>query len=155
KRHLTLGLLSESEAMRLPADLFAGLTVALAYLLGARAWSRRAGLVAAILSLAAPRMFFNAELACFDAPMATTWLLCVYCYWRALDDQRWGWRTGLALGLALATKHNGFFLPFVLGAHWIAVAVLRRRAGNPWPRIRPFVWMAILGPIIEIGHWPW
>ena len=154
-RHRTLGLLSEAEAFRLPANLFAGLMVAIAFLFGAQAWSRRAGLIAGVLSIAAPRIFFNAELDCFDAPVAATWLFAVYAYWRALDEPRWGWRAGLAFGLAMATKHNGFFLPFVFLAHYLWVrrdAWLRLRM-PPLPAL--FIWLAVLGPLVEIAHWPW
>ena len=155
KPHRTLNLLGEAEAMRLPADLFGGIMVALAYLFGARAFSRRAGAVAAVLSLAAPRIFFNAELSCFDAPMATTWLAVVYCYWRSLEDKKWGLATGIAFGLALATKHNAFFLPFVLLAHYLYVhrQSLRRFRLPPIPPT--LLYMALLGPLIEFAHWPW
>ena len=155
RRHKTLALMSESQAFRFPAHVFGGLLAALVYLFGARAFSRRAGLVAAVLALAVPQMFFHAELACFDAPVATTWLLCVYCYWRSLSDARFSLWTGITFGLALATKHNGFFLPFVLGAHWLWMQRHELRHGH-LPRIPgAFWWMAILGPVVEIALWPW
>ncbi|HEX2574487.1 MAG TPA: glycosyltransferase family 39 protein [Polyangia bacterium] len=153
--HRTLSLLSEAEAFRLPADLFAGLLVALVFLFGAQAWSTGVGLVAAVLTLAAPRMFFHAQLACFDAPVVTTWVACVWAYWRALSDRRWGWRAGVAFGLALATKHNGFFLPFVLGAHYLVVTARALRRGERFRFPVVFLWMAGLGPLIELAHWPW
>src|SRR6185503_17141224 len=70
QRHRTLGLLSQGAAMRLPANLLAGLLAGAAYLLGRLLWGRPAGLLAAALSILAPRHFFHAELACFDAPIA-------------------------------------------------------------------------------------
>src|SRR5712692_2314409 len=70
RQHATLALLSEQQAMRLPTHLLIAAMVVLVYFFGARAWSRRAGLLAAALSLLAPRFFFDAELACFDAPVA-------------------------------------------------------------------------------------
>jgi hypothetical protein len=154
-RHHTLGLLSESAALRLPAHLAGGLLVALVYLFGAQAFSRRAGLVGAVLALAMPRIFFHAELGCFDAPMATTWLLCIYCWWRSLENRRWAVATGAAFGLALATKHNAFFLPLPMLAHylWVRRDALRQLRFPPLPAA--FVWMALLGPAIEIAHWPW
>ena len=153
--HRTLPILSEAQAMRLPANAFGGWMVALCWLFGVRAWSRRAGAVAAVLSLAATRIFFNAELACFDAPMATTWLATVYFYYAALDGKSRAWPAGVALGLAVATKHNGFFLPFVLGAHWLAAAALAWRRKERLPTLRPFFWMAGRAPLIELAHWPW
>lgn len=155
QRHRTLGLLSESQAFRLPAFLFGGLLVALCYLFAAQTISRRAGLVAAALALFSPRYFFHAELSCFDAPMATTWLLAIYCYWRSLGEPRFAVRTGLAFGLALATKHNGFFLPVVMVAHYLWVrrdALLRLRL----PPVPPaFLWMLLLGPLLDLALWPW
>ena len=123
----------------------------LVYLLAAAAWSRAAGLVAATLALAAPRLFFDAQLAAFDAPIAAMWVAVVYAYWRALDERKWGWRTGVLFGLALATKHNAFFLPAVLAPHWLFVAWQRRRL----PPLRPFVYMATLGLVVYLACWPW
>ncbi len=153
--HRTLGWLSDAQAMRLPADLAGGLLVALVYLFGAQACSRRAGLVAALLTLGAPRLFFHAQLACFDAPIVTAWLGTIYCYWRSLTDRRWGFWTGVAFGLALATKHNAFFLPILIGGHWIIIAIVAGRRVEALPSARPLVWMALLGPAIEYAHWPW
>ena len=51
---------------------------------------------------------------CFDMPVAAMWLLVVYLFWRAEEDLRFAPWTGVAFGLALATKHNAFFLPVVL-----------------------------------------
>src|SRR6185312_841514 len=114
-------------------------------------WSRAAGLVAATLSLAAPRLFFDAQLACFDAPIAAMWVAVVYAYWRALDERKWGWRTGVLFGLALATKHNAFFLPAVLAPHWLFVAWQRRRL----PPLRPWIYMGTLGVAVYVACWPW
>jgi hypothetical protein len=150
-RHRTLGLLDEEAAMRLPTHVLVALMAAALYLFAAAAWSRAAGVTAAVLAVAAPRFFFDAQLACFDAPIAAFWVLVVYAYWRALDEKRWGWRLGVVMGLALATKHNAFFLPFVLLAHFGFVAWQRRRL----PSLRPFIWMAILAPIVYLACWPW
>ena len=49
-KHRTLGLLDEEAALRLPTDVLCALMAMLVYLLGAAAWSRAAGLVAATLA---------------------------------------------------------------------------------------------------------
>ncbi|MDB4967542.1 MAG: hypothetical protein JWN44_3231 [Myxococcales bacterium] len=151
KKHTTLGLLDEEAALRLPTNVLVALMAMLVYLLGAAAWSRAAGLVAATLAVAAPRLFFDAQLAAFDAPIAAMWVAVVYAYWRALDEREWGWRCGVIFGLALATKHNAFFLPAVLGPHWLFVAWQRRRL----PPFRPFIYMATLGVAVYLLCWPW
>jgi hypothetical protein len=149
--HRTLPLLDEEEAMRLPTQLLVALMAAVLYLFGAAAWSRAAGVTAAVLAVAAPRFFFDAQLATFDAPIAAMWVFVVYAWWRALDEKRWGWRLGVLVGLALATKHNAFFLPPVLLVHFGFVAWQRRSL----PSLRPFVWMALLGPVVYFACWPW
>jgi hypothetical protein len=121
------------------------------FLLGAAAWSRAAGLVAATLAVAAPRLFFDAQLAAFDAPIAALWVAVVYAYWRALDERPWGWRTGVLFGLALATKLNAFFLPPVLLVHFGYVAWQRKKL----PSVRPFIYMATLGVAVFLACWPW
>ena len=150
-KHVTLGLLDEEAALRLPTDVVCALMAMLVFLLGAEAWSRAAGLVAATLTVAAPRLFFDSQLAAFDAPTAAMWVAVVYAYWRALGDKRWGWRCGVVFGLALATKHNAFFLPAVLAPHWLFVAWQRRRL----PPLRPFIYMATLGVAVYFVCWPW
>jgi hypothetical protein len=148
--HRTLGLLSEEAAMRLPTHVMVAAMASLVYLLGA-VWSRGAGLVAALLSVMAPRFFFDAQLATFDAPIAALWVATVYAYWRALSDPRWGWRAGALFGLALATKHNAFFIPVVLLAHFAWIAWRGRRL----PAAGVFLWMATLGPLVYLACWPW
>jgi hypothetical protein len=151
RRHVTLGLLSEQEAMRLPTNIAVAAMAALLYLWAAAAWSRTAGVVAALLGVMAPRLFFDAELAAFDAPIAALWVATVYAYWRALADPRWRLRTGVIYGLALGTKLNSFFIPFALGLHFLWVAYRQRRL----PPVGALVAMAVVGPLVFFACWPW
>ncbi|HYI01744.1 ArnT family glycosyltransferase [Hyalangium sp.] len=112
--HQTLGWLRPATAFRLPALAMAALVPALTFLLGSAVFGRAAGLFAALSFLLVPRHLFNAELACFDMPVAAMWLLVVYTFWRAMESRRWGLVCGVAFGLAICTKHNALFLPFVL-----------------------------------------
>jgi hypothetical protein len=149
-----------STAYRLPAMLTAGLAIWVTYLFGARAWSRRAGLVAAVLFALVPSVFFHAHLACFDVPITAMWILCVYVHWRAQQAKSLGWilAAGVVYGLALETKHNAWFLPFVLVPH--ALFVHRRAL---WRGLRvgrltlplSLVSMAVIGPIVLIALWPY
>nr|WP_153867929.1 MULTISPECIES: glycosyltransferase family 39 protein [Myxococcaceae] len=125
--HEELGLMRPATAFRLPALALNALIPALVYRMGSSLWGRTAGLFAALSFFLVPRQLFNAELACFDMPVAAMWLLVVYAFWRALDEARWGWACGLAFGLALGTKHNALFLPvalapFALARAWTATS---------------------------------
>lgn len=112
--HDGLGVLSPAAAFRVPAFAASALILALIYLMGAALYGRRAGLFGALSFLLVPRQFFNAHLSAFDVPIAAMWLLTVYTFWRAETDRRYWLWCGLSFGLAMATKHNALFLPFVL-----------------------------------------
>jgi len=150
-------LQSEISAFRVPGWLMTGLCVALIYIFGLRIEGRFAGLSAALLYVTIPRLFFHGQLACFDSAVSTMWLLTVYAYFRSLERARWGIFGGLIFGLALATKHNAWFIPALLLIHYLMVVWpdLSLRPFRP-PRIAlVFVAMAILGPLVFLAHWPW
>ena len=147
-------------AFRLPAMCTAGLALWTTYLFGARVWSRRAGLVAAFLLGLMPRVFFHAHLACFDVPIMAMWFWCIYVNWRALETGKitWAIAAGVVYGLALATKHNAWFLPVALIPHALFVrrgamlaALKRFRISLP----ANLVAMAILGPLVLFASWPY
>ncbi len=149
-----------STAYRFPAMCTAAAAVWTTYLFGARAWTRRAGLVAAALFALMPRVFFHAHLACFDVPITAMWLLCVYAHWRAQETRGYGWAiaTGIVFGLALETKHNAWMLPFVLVPHALLVnrhALWRGLRGGQVTLPTSVVSMAILGPAVFYALWPY
>jgi len=112
--HRGLGIGSPALGFRLPAFAVAALIPLLVFHLGRRLYGRPAGLFAAVSFFCVPRQFFHGHLACFDIPVAAMWLLTVYAFVRAHQTPRgWVW-AGAAWGLAIATKHNAFFLPLVL-----------------------------------------
>lgn len=115
---------------RLPAFAVAALIPLLIYRLGRRLSGRRAALFAALSFFCVPRQFFHGHLACFDMPVAAMWLLTVYAFVRAQEAPRgWLW-AGAAWGLAIATKHNALFMPFVLGPFSLYLAWKHTR-GRP------------------------
>jgi 4-amino-4-deoxy-L-arabinose transferase-like glycosyltransferase len=156
--HDGLGWLAPSTGFRLPAMMLAGALLALVYLFAAEAYSRRVGVVAAAALATLPRLFHDAHLAAFDVPVTAMQVLVVYAYWRALRSAPWAVLTGLAFGLALATKLNAFFIPAFLAAH----AVLRAFRLGPSARLRgeppaslALLGMATLGALVFFAHWPY
>ena len=149
-----------STAYRIPAMLSAGAALWTTYLFGARAWGRRAGLVAAVLLGLMPRVFFHAHLACFDVPMMSVWILCVYVHWRAQDSRSFFWTlaVGIVFGLALETKHNAWMLPFVLVPHALFLqrkAIVRALRAGRVSIPASLVSMAVVGPIVFVALWPY
>jgi hypothetical protein len=149
-----------STAFRLPAMMTAGLALWVTYLFGARAWSRQAGAVAAVLFALMPRVFFHAHLACFDVPITAMWILCLYVHWRAQERRTLGWilAMGVVFGLALETKHNAWFLPFVLVPHAFFVqrhAILRALRAGRLSIPGSVVAMAVVSPVVFLALWPY
>jgi 4-amino-4-deoxy-L-arabinose transferase-like glycosyltransferase len=130
------------------------------YVFGARAFSRRAGAIAAVMLGVMPNVFFNAHLACFDAPIMTMWLLSVYVYWRSIQQGGFAWAiaAGVVFGLTLETKHNAWILPAVFIPHAIFVsrkAIARESKLGRFPLPTSLLSMAILGPLVFVALWPW
>ncbi len=158
EKHHTLSLLDEETAFRLPTMVFTAAMIAFVFLFGAEL-SIGAGLAAAGMGLLASRLFMDAELACFDAPIAALWVAVVYAYWRGLQSRRWATGAGVLFGLALATKHNAFFIPPVLVTHWLVTdwpAIVARVRARKLPLAPRALWaMLILGPLVYFALWPW
>jgi 4-amino-4-deoxy-L-arabinose transferase-like glycosyltransferase len=152
-------------AWRFPAMCSAGAALWIAYVFGARAYGRLAGLVAAALLGTMPQVFFHSHLACFDVPITTMWLACVYLHWRTLGARGplaiagWAIATGVVYGLALETKHNAWYLPAALVPHaalvcarsWLRRPGEARRVVWPWGLLA----MATIGPAVFYALWPY
>lgn len=152
KLHVT----DELTAFRVPGAVLAGVLVLLVYAMTLELWGFAAAAIAALCTLLLPRALFHAGLACFDAPIMTLWFATIYAYWRCLDGRRWPWQVGVVFGLALATKHNAFLLPFALGLHYLVVAWRAGRwRGLVHHRPRVLLSLALLGPLTLFVLWPW
>ncbi len=150
-----------STAHRFPAMVLASLLLWLLYVFGARAYGRPVGAFGAVAFALLPQPFYHAHLNAFDMPITFMAALVTYCYFRSLSSRLWALLTGVAFGLALATKHNSWILPGIFAIHFAYVAAMelanRRRTGKR--RVDVFPWwlvaMAVLGPVILVGLWPW
>ncbi|MEO8877524.1 MAG: glycosyltransferase family 39 protein [Polyangiaceae bacterium] len=149
-----------STSFRFPGMAMSGMALWVTYLFGARVFTRRAGVIAAVLLATMPQLFYNAHLACFDAPIMAMWLLAVYIYYRSVKEGGLGWAVacGIVYGLTLDTKHNAWILPAVFVPH--AFFVMRKSITKNLALGRVIVptnlvTMAILGPLTLVALWPW
>lgn len=153
-------ILSEGAAMRLPAQVIAGLGVSLLFFVG-RVWGGvLTGLLAAASFVLLPRVAFNAGLCCFDVPVAVVSLVVALAYRRSLVSRRWGLALGPLLGLAIALKHNALFLGPLLFAHYLfclAWARWREKRRVRWAQLLPLpvLSMLLLAPLTAFLLWPW
>jgi 4-amino-4-deoxy-L-arabinose transferase-like glycosyltransferase len=150
-----------STAWRFPGICMGGVAVAITYAFAARAFSRRAGVVAALGLALMPRVFYNAHLACFDVPIMAMWAACIYVYWRAERQGGVGWAVfaGVMYGLTLETKHNAWMLPAVFFTHAFFVhggAIARTASRTRYvPIPGPLLATITIGPVVFVALWPW
>lgn len=154
-------ILREGSAMRLPAILLASFGVALLFVAGRRlGGGTLGGLLAVGWFMLIPRVAFHASLHAFDVPIAVMTLALALAWLRSLSDSRWGLAIGPLLGIAIAVKHNALFLGPLFALHlWVCLALRWYLAGER-PRLvqlvpLPLISMAVLGPLVALGLWPW
>lgn len=151
----------DSTAFRFPGMLMMGVAIYVTYMFATRAYSRRAGVAAAVALGLMPRVFYHAHLACFDVPIMAMWTTCIYVYWRSEKEGGLGWAlaAGIVYGLTLETKHNAWMLPAVFLPHALFVhgqAISRHAArSSRIPIPTSLVAMATIGPAVFILLWPW
>jgi len=137
-----LGVLPDALAWRLPAFAFAGLLSYWLCLLGLSR-SRAAGVLAPLLFWCAERTFFHGHLACFDIPICAMWAGVGLAWLRGTGPRLAG-----TYGLALAVKHNAWFLPPVLLVHALLLPREQRSAA-----LRKLPWL-LLSPLVLFAAWP-
>ena len=125
--HLFLLLGERDFILRLPAALFATLTVPLIYSLGRALFDRQVGLLGAFLLAVAPLQIRYAQEARMYAMWSFLVLLSLYLFWRAVRSRqgRWWFLFAAVTILALYTHH---FTALALGV-MILFAL--------WVRVRP------------------
>ncbi|MEN6402039.1 MAG: phospholipid carrier-dependent glycosyltransferase [Armatimonadia bacterium] len=142
-------------AIRAGTILTVSLLIGLLYIWVARVYGRPEALFASLGLLTLPRVFAHCHLFALDAPVMAWSGLAVICAYNAAvngPERRkrcWLWIAllGLAFGAAIATKVNGWFIPFIV-LPWLFI--VRRRAFYAG-----LVSMAILGPLVFFLSWPW
>ena len=149
-----------STSFRFPGMVMSGVALWVTYLFGARAYSRRAGVIAAVLLGLMPRVFYNAHLACFDVAIMAMWTWCIYVYWRSQQEGGllWAIAAGVMYGLTLDTKHNAWIMPAVFVPHALLLhgrAMARQLKVGRLPLPAALVAMATIGPLVCYALWPW
>jgi 4-amino-4-deoxy-L-arabinose transferase-like glycosyltransferase len=166
-----LGVATPSQGFRATGFLFGGLSLFATYLLGRSLVGEGAGLLAAALLATIPRYFYDAHLACFDVPITFFWTISLWAFHRALIAvpervNKTAIQAGLIFGLAIATKLNALFLPFLFIFLWFVkppAPILPKWIPGPsggsdlqLPRIPKVLWAcAIIGPIVFYVTWPY
>jgi hypothetical protein len=94
-----------------------------------------------------PRVFGHAHLGATESITAFMYLLTVYLFVRGLKSWKYSLALGIIFGLALDTKINCVFLPFIL-ILWAQIYRRREYHNN-------VAAMLLLAPLVMVAAWPW
>lgn len=122
----------------------------LMYRIGAAWFSRRTGIISALLLQILPAFFVVGFIATMDSALIFFWLLCLVGLTRALkDDRPSGWYiAGLALGGALLSKYTGVFLLAGTGMALIVHQPWRKQLLRVHPYLAFLLAVGLFSPVI-------
>jgi len=154
--HKKLNILDEIRALRIGISIFAVILLMFIFSFTRRAFSFHAAVFASLSFIFLPRTFFHARVATLDFAVAGTSFIFVYCYWRGFTSKFWAWMTGVAFGIALATKLNAPFMVLPVLIHFFIFkwSDIKKR---PFKTVfaPQFVSMLIISLPLFFMMWPW
>jgi len=145
-------------AFRMVAWFFSALSVAGVYVLSRLVLNRRFALLACLLWFSMPRVFWQMHVGCFDIPVTAMQILCVYLYLKYRGRNRVILIGGLALGLAMATKHNAFFVPvcfFVIEIYDFIFCSDNKSFGEFTKALMRIALIGVIACVVFFSHWPY
>ncbi|MGI6395285.1 MAG: ArnT family glycosyltransferase [bacterium] len=154
--HKKLNILDEIRGLRVGISLFAVIVLMFIFSFTRRAFSFHAAIFASLAFIFLPRTFFHARVATLDFAVAGTSFIFVYCYWRGFSSKFFAWMTGVAFGIALATKLNAPFMVLPVLLHFV-VFKWKELKKNPLKTIfaPQFVSMLLISLPLFFIMWPW
>lgn len=160
-----LGLVNDIDSYRVYGIVLAAALIGLLFFWVSKLYGKLAGFVAA-LSLGIYPLFwseahFNTEK---DIPETVYWSFFLFAVWKGITGRSWKWIlvSGIFFGLALGTKFNIVFIPFVI-IPWVLFVILHKKLFNINLNflnknkifLSSLFIAPILGLLIFIATWPY
>jgi hypothetical protein len=142
------------QALRLPAWIVAGLSALFVWLLARELLPRRGAVVAVLLFVSMPHVFWHMHVACFDIGVTAAHAALVWAWLRFRSTLRGAVVTGVVFGVCAAVKHNVLPVPALLVLHWLLTEAKSSTDGRfRLPLV--FFCLAVVGPVVYIALWPY
>jgi len=116
-----LKILPKTVSLRIGISIMAVIMLLFLFDFTKRAFSYRAAIFASIFFIFLPRTFFHARVATLDFTVAATSFIFIYFYYRGLTSKLFAWLTGIAFGVALASKLNAPFMVVPVLMHYFFI----------------------------------
>ncbi len=160
----SLDVMSSAAAHRISTIILTMIGIFILFLFATEAFGLNVGIFSSLALIFIPRFFAHSHYATMDVPVAVMSFLTIYLFWKGLRSWKFGLLAGIVFGLALATKINAYFIPFIL-LIWLVVSYrdrvwkffmdIKKRVFKP--RSIPLVFYSIilLPLIVLVLAWPW
>lgn len=137
-------------SVRLPAAIFASLSLLIFHALGKRLFSSRTAFWALAAIAASPGNCVIGYIMTIDAPLFFFWSLAVYCFWRAVEDAadgyRWWLAAAVAAGFGLLSKQMMLAYLVLVILFLLTSRRDRHHLSSPRPYLVIFLALAALLP---------
>ncbi|MFM1919995.1 MAG: hypothetical protein RLZZ303_1629 [Candidatus Hydrogenedentota bacterium] len=142
-------------AMRVPSLLLGVACVPMIYLVGARLFDRRAGLIAASLLATSPIHVFHAQGIRMYVLFALLALVSLHTLLRLRDGGgRWAWASHGAAQLMLSWTHPfALLIPVVQGLSWLAGGRATFGVALRWAALTAAAWAPALIYLSQVRYW--
>jgi len=158
----SLDVISSIMAHRLAIILLTAIGLLAVYFFIKDAYNRRAAVFSVLSIIFIPRFFAHSRYVLMDEPVVIFWVLTLWFFWLGLKNWKYGLLSGVMLGLALATKAQAVFIPFII-IFWLLVSYRDKVVGavkalfkKKVPGIAAnFLSMVFVTPFVWLMSWPW
>jgi len=161
-----LNILSFANSFRIVAAFFSALIALFVYIMGRLFFNRYTAILSPFLLFTMPHVFFHSHLACFDVPIMFFWFGTFLLFNIYLHNKSRKLAVFIAIffGLAMAAKHNVFFIPILLFLNWLFFYILNYKRQEKNHRgftglfravPLPFYLFPVISLPVYILSWPW
>ncbi|MHA1617567.1 MAG: ArnT family glycosyltransferase [Candidatus Njordarchaeales archaeon] len=104
---------------RLPIAILGTLTCLIVFFLAKELYDQYTALLSSILIALSTYHIAHSRVATLDVPLTFFYVLTILLFWKGLKNRWYLLFSGIALGLAIATKYTGIYLYFIIGVYLI------------------------------------
>ncbi len=157
-----LRIVNDIDSYRLYGVFLSSCLVGLIYYWISKVYGRFAGLMAALFLASYPLFWseshFNTEK---DIPETVFWAFMIFSVWKGTvyKNLKWIILSGLFFGLALGTKFNILFIPFVILPWFLIFIIVNRSEYFSYFKSLKYIFSSVfaflVGIFIFVGSWPY
>lgn len=147
-----LGIMPDIESYHLFNIVSASILVFVVFCFGYSAYGLSTGIVGSLVLSLYPLFWSESHFNIKDPPEAAFFAGTIWCFWEYVKSKNARWLVGVFsfFLLALGTKFNALFIPFILAGY----LMLTRKFSLPERHIKYFVFGSLIVGLLFVASWP-